>query len=202
MTAQLYRITCPNSTELGEYHLGVLPVDRARAIAEHLAECPHCRREIAQLADYLAELEPSIGWDASAQRDALDQVVERVRVLVARLINGGPLGQPALAPAFASVRGEGQEPLMYQAGEMQVMIEIEEDVDRPDHKTILGLVVGSEAPQELEAHLWAGEQPLATVPVDELGNFVLSNVVCGSYELMLSGPKIDIHIQDLEIGTD
>jgi hypothetical protein len=62
-------------------------------------------------------------------------------------------------------------------------------------------VIGLEAPQELEAHLWTAEQRLVTIPVDELGNFVLSNVLCGHYELMLSGPETDIHIQDLEIGT-
>jgi len=194
MTAQLYRITCPDPTELGEYHLGVLPLDRTKAVAEHLAECPHCRREVAQLTEYLAELEPS------PRLDPLDQVVQRIRVLVARLVSGRPLGQPALSPAFASLRGGEQEPLIYEAGEVQVMIEIQEDADRPDRSTILGLVIGSDAPQELKAHLWAAEQRLATVPVDELGNFVLSNVLCGSYELMLSGPEIDIHIQDLEIG--
>ncbi len=196
MTAQLYRITCPEPTELGEYHLGLLPLERSKRVTEHLAECPHCRREIAQLKDYLAELEPSLGLDL------LDQVVERVRVLVARLVSGGPLGQPALAPAFAGVRGGGQEPLIYQAEEVQVMLDIQEDTDRPDYRTLLGLVVGLDTPQGFAAHLWAAEQLLATAPVDELGNFVLSNLIRGSYELMLSGPKTGIHIQDLEIGQN
>lgn len=195
MTAQLYRITCPDPIELGEYHLGVLSLERTKAIAEHLAECPHCRREVAQLVEYLAELEPSL------RLDPLDQVVGRIRVLVARLVSGGPPGQPAPSPAFASLRGEEQEPLTYEAGEVQVIIDLQEDAERPDRRTILGLVIGLDAPQELKAHLWAAEQRLATVPVDELGNFVLPNVPCGSYELMLSRPEIDIHIQDLEIGA-
>ena len=196
MTAQLYRVTCPDPTELGEYHLGVLSAKRAEAVAEHLAECPYCRREIAQLKNYLAELEPSPGLDL------LDQVVEQVRVLVARLVSGGPSGQPALAPAFAGVRGEEQEPLLYQAEDVQVMLEIQEDADRPDHRTLLGLVVGLPTPQEFAAHLWASEQLLATTPVDELGNFVLSNLIRGRYELMLSGPRTGIHIQDLDIGSN
>jgi hypothetical protein len=131
----------------------------------------------------------------------VDQVTERVRVLVARLVSGGPLGQPAPAPAFAPVRGGAQEPLIYEAGDIQMMIDIQQDVKRPDHRTILGLTIGLEAPQRVEAHLWAAEQCIATVPVDDLGNFVLSDVICGSYELMLCGPKIDIHVQDLDIGV-
>jgi len=196
MTAQMYRITCPAPTELGEYHLGMLPLDQAKAVAEHLAECPHCRREITQLIEYLAELEPSL------RLDLVDQVVEQVRVLVARLVSGGPLGQPALAPAFAGVRGAEPEPLIYQAEEVQVMLEIQEDADRPDHRTLLGLVIGLDTLQGFAAHLWAAEQLLATAPVDELGNFVLSNLIRGRYELMLSGPKTGIHIQDLEIGQN
>jgi hypothetical protein len=165
-------------------------------VAEHLAECPHCRGEVAQLTGYLAELEPSLSFDL------LEQVKEHVRVLVARLISGGPLGQPALAPALTGMRGGEQEPLIYQADEIQVMIEIQEETDRPDRRTILGLVIGLSAPQELTAHLWQAEQRLLTVSVDELGNFVLSDIASGSYELMLSGPEVDIHIQDLEIGTN
>jgi anti-sigma factor RsiW len=192
----MYRITCPEPTELGEYHLGILPAEQAEAVTRHLDECPHCRREVAQLAEYLAELEPS------PSLDLVDQVRENVRVLVARLVSGGPLGQPALAPAYAGLRGGGPEPLIYQAQEIQVMLEIQEDADRPDHRTLLGLVVGLGTSQGFQAHLWASEQLLATAPVDELGNFVLSNLIRGRYELMLSGPKTGIHIQDLEIGLN
>ncbi len=195
ITVQLYRIDCPSPFELGEYHLGLLPAAQMEAIGHHLDKCLHCRREVTQLEGYLADLEPTL------EPGPLEQTVERIRVLVARLVSGRPLGQAALSPAFASVRGGEQEPLIYEAGEVQVMIEIQEDADRPDHRMILGLVIGLDTPQELEAHLWAAGQRLATVPVDELGNFVLSNVICGSYELILSRPETDIHIQDLEIGT-
>jgi hypothetical protein len=195
LTTQLYRIDCPSPSDLGEFHLGMLPAAQAEAVRRHLGECPHCWREIAQLESYLTDLAPTL------EPGPLEHVVERVRVWVARLVGRGPLGQPALSPAFASVRGGEQEPLIYEAGEVQVIIEIQEDVDQPDYRTILGLVIGLTPSQELKAHLWTAEQRLATVPVDELGNFILPNVRCGRYELMLSGPEIDIHIQDLEIET-
>ena len=201
LTARLYRIACPSPTELGEHHLDVLPRDRTAAMAQHLAECPHCAREVAQLKGYLAELAPSL------ELGPLERVKERVRVLVARLVNGGLggglLNQPALAPAYAGVRGEHGEkegPYLYQADGVQVAIEVQDDAGRPGRKVILGLVVGAE-PGGLKVHLWQADQRVAVVPVDELGNFVIPDLALGSYELILSGPEVEIHIQELRIGT-
>jgi hypothetical protein len=198
LTARLYRFTCPSPVELGEYHVGVLPRDQAAGVARHLAECPHCTREVTQLKDYLAELAPALG------PSPLERIKERARVLVARLVNGGweagLLGQPALAPAYAGVRGEEREPYLYQADDIQVAIEIQEDAEQPDRRVLLGLVIGTE-PSGVEAHLWQADQRVAVVPVDELGNFVIPDLAPGSYELILSGPEIEIHIQDLRVGT-
>ena len=198
LTAQLYRLTCPSPVEMGEYHLGVLPRDQAAAVARHLAECPHCTREVAQLKDYLTELAPAL------ELSPLERIKERARVLVASLVNGrleaGPLGQPALAPAYAGVRGEEREPYLYQADDVQIAIEVQGDAERLDRKVILGLVIGME-PGRVEAHLWQADQRVAVVSVDELGNFVIPDLAPGSYELILSGPEIEIHIQDLRVGT-
>jgi anti-sigma factor RsiW len=197
LTAQLYRLVCPPPQELGEYHLGLLAADRAAAVAYHLAECPHCTREIAQLQDYLADLSPAL--DLSQ----VERVVGRVRVLVARLLAAGDEagwpGQPSLAPALPGLRGAEAGPLIYQADGLQVLIQIQEDVQQPGRKTILGLVTGLDNPHQLEVHVWQAGQRIATAPVDELGNFALSNVTPGSYELILSGPEVEIHIQALDI---
>jgi hypothetical protein len=198
LTTRLYRFTCPSPVELGEYHVGLLPRDQAAAVARHLAECPHCTREVAQLKDYLAELAPALG------PSPLERIKERARVLVAHLVNGGLeaglLGQPTLAPAYAGVRGEEREPTLYQADDIQVVIEIQEDAEQPDRRVLLGLVIGTE-PSGVKAHLWQADQHVAVVSVDELGNFVIPDLAPGSYELILSGPEIEIHIQDLQVGT-
>jgi hypothetical protein len=198
LTAQLYRVTCPSPPELGEYHLGLLPRDRAAVVARHLAECPHCAREVAQLKDYLTELAPTL------EPSLLEQVKERVKVLVAHPVNGGLaaglLTQPTLAPAYAGIRGEGGEPFLYQAGDVQIATEVQDDAERPDRKVLLGLVIGME-PSGVKAHLWQADQRIAVVPVDELGNLVIPGLAPGSYELILSGPEVEIHIQELQIGT-
>jgi len=197
LTAQLYRLMCPPPRELGEFHLGLLPPAQASAVAQHLAKCPHCTRELAQLKDYLSELSPTL------ELGPLEQIKERLRVLVARLVSGGvegsPLGPPSLAPAFAGVRGEEEEPRCYQAEDVQIVIGIQEDAGQPGHKVFLGLVMGME-PSGVKAHLWQAERLVTTVEVDRLGNFVVPGLAPGSYELILSGPEVEIHIQDLEVG--
>jgi len=198
LTAQLYRVTCPSPLELGEYHLGMLPRDQAVTVARHLAECPRCAREVAQLKDYLTELAPTL------EPSLLEQVKGRVKVLVAHLVNGGLeaglLTQPALAPAYAGIRGEEGEPFLYQADDVQIATEVQDDAERPGRKVLLGLVIGMDT-SGVKAHLWQADQRLAVVPVDELGNFVIPSLAPGSYELILSGPEVEIHIQDLEVGT-
>ncbi len=53
----LYRLHCPDSQALGEYHLGLLAAAEASAVREHLAECPYCPAELEALRQFLAESE-------------------------------------------------------------------------------------------------------------------------------------------------
>ena len=198
LMARLYRVACPPPVELGEYYLDLLPRDQAAAVAQHLLDCPHCARELAQLKGYLAEL-------ATAEEPGpVERIEERVRVLVARLLTGGMdaglVGRPDLAPASVGVRGKEGEPYFYQADEVQVAIEVQDDANRPGRKVVLGLVIGTE-PGGLDVHLWRAARPVATVAVDELGNFCIADLAPGSYELILSGPEIEIHIQEVRVGT-
>jgi hypothetical protein len=105
-----------------------------------------------------------------------------------------------LAPAYAGIRGEGEAPLIYQADDIQVVVQAQEDAERPDRRAILGLVIGLTEGHELKAHLWRSGQRIVTVPVDELGNFVIPDLTPGGYELILSGPELEIHIQELQVG--
>ena len=191
LTMRLYRHECPSALALGEYHLGLLPAHEAAALKAHLAECPHCRREVSELDTFLDDLQPSRAGHL------LDGTVERVRLVVARLL--GPPG-PALAPAYAGVRGEEQAPVLYEAEEIQIAIETEDDVEVPGRKVILGLVMGEGAPGG-EAHLWQAGQQIAAVPVDELGNFVIPDVPAGSYDLIVTGLQVEAHIENLEVGV-
>jgi len=105
------------------------------------------------------------------------------------------LGQPALG----GVRGDEGEPLIYEADGVQVVVEIHQDPDQPDHRSILGLIIGVDDPDQLEVHLWQSDQPVATVQVEDIGNFVIPSLAPGRYELIVSGLELEIHIQELEV---
>jgi hypothetical protein len=198
LTRALYRMDCPDPTELGEYHLQMVSGDRAKFIKQHLVECPLCRREAAQLQNYLA------GLAADLEPRPLERIRDRLKVVVARLLDSasasGLSGPRALAPAYAGLRGAEEGPLIYQAGELQVVIQVHEDANRPGRQTIVGLVTGLSDPQTVTVHLWQAGQQLLTGPVDDLGNFEISDLAPAGYELILSGPETEIHIQDLPVS--
>jgi hypothetical protein len=181
---QLYRLDCPEPLELGEYRLKMLPVSRQETLTQHLQVCPHCQRELASLdrmlADFKAELEPGL--------------VERVRVWIAERLPGGAAG---LTPAFG-LRGDSGSGQVYdyQAGEAQITIEIQENSQ--GRKTLLGLVLGGK-PAGLVAALWQQGELLQQVPVDELGNFVILDISPGAYDLIVSGPDEEYHLQSLQV---
>jgi hypothetical protein len=115
---------------------------------------------------------------------------------VASLVGGG-LG-PGRAPAFAGVRGEQDGPFVYQADDVQVVLEIQDDAEQPDRKTILGLLTGTD-PQGMQVSLWKDDVLVTQASVDDLGNFVIPQLLAGSYELIVSGLDVEIHIQALAL---
>lgn len=185
LTAQLYRLTCPAPTDLGQYQLQLLPAAQMDAIRQHLAGCPHCSRELEQLQGYLHQLSPDLELN----------FLERARVLVARLIPEASGGGPGLTPAF-SQRGGEAGPYLYETGNLQIAIEVQDDEDRPGRKSLLGLVTGLET-GGLSAQLWQAEQRIATTDVDDLSTFRISNIAPGRYDLTLLGPEIEVHVQDV-----
>lgn len=185
--AALYRATCPDSLELGEYHLGNLGEDRSELIRLHLADCPHCTLELSQLesfaSDTALDFEPSLA--------------ERVRVWIAKRMPERDDIRSGMAPALA-LRGDDEGPLFYEAGDAQLTIEIQDDPDEPGRRSLLGLVMGAD-PKDLQVHLWFDGERVASVAVDDLGNFRVSGLASGDYKLILAGPSIEIHIQELTI---
>jgi hypothetical protein len=185
MTARLYRALCPPSTELGEYALGMLFSSQAKAIEAHLAGCPHCRRELAGLRQYLQELAPDLEFS----------LAERVKVFVARLL--GPAAGTSQNLAFG-LRGEMGETRTYSAGEAELTVEVQTDPNHPELRALLGLVTGLEG-AELTAALWRTGELLAREPLDDLGNFMFQGLAPGNYDLILAGPEVEIHVTDITL---
>ena len=191
LTAQLYRHTCPDSLELGEYHLGMLMQEKAQAIEAHLAECPHCARELAQLSEYMVEDQP--------EREA--GLSEKVKVLVARLISDiagdKSLGWLAVASPSA-VRGDEGETLFYEADGLQISIDLHDDGEHPGTNILLGLITGTPA-KGWEVRLITGNEQIESTEVDDLGNFEFSGLLTGEYEIMIAGNGVEVHILAIKV---
>jgi hypothetical protein len=188
LKAALYRITCPDSATLGNFHLELLAKDETAKIADHLAICPHCTQELSQLEVFLAETAVSLQ----------SSTVDRIKIWIAKRIpSGGGAGGMLGTPAFA-VRGNDSGPLMYEAGDAQLTLEIQDDPEHPGRKSILGLVLGIET-NDVEVKLLREGEVVTAVTLDLIGNFTISNLASGNYELIISGPSIEIHLLELPI---
>lgn len=198
VTHRLFRATCPSALELGEYHQGLLPAASSALVQQHLATCPHCTQEFAQLVSFMDAPDPYL------RTDPLAAVKQGVKVLVARLVNGPQVsslfGPPALAPALAGLRGAADEPLIYEAEDVQVSIEIQGDAELPGHLAIFGLVTSLDDGHAIQAELWRDQQRLASAQVDVIGNFTFGGLAPGEYELFISSDAFDIHVQSLRVG--
>ncbi len=203
LTAAFFRFDCPPPLVLGEYQLGLLSAADRRTIEAHLQLCPHCASEVADLLTYLTVIAPTI--EPVSDLEATPPFLERVRVVVARLAaelsNVGTLG--GLTSAAAGVRGTVGDQLVYTIEELgdavQVIIDVQADAQNPTQRVMLGLLLGLPVPEVLTAHLWHANQPATTTPVDRLGNFVIAGLAPGTYDLILSGDKTEIHLQNLSI---
>ncbi len=182
---QSFRVNCPTPMELGDYHLGYLPAPQVLVVARHLRECLLCQREVAELEEYLTGPAPQAGF------------LEPVKVMIARLLGEQP-DEASPAPSFAGLRGEGEEPFIYQAGNVRVVIDVQDDVEQMGLKTLLGLVTGLET-NEFTIQVSRGEQVIATTSVDEIGNFIIPHLAPGHYTLVLSGPNMEIRIPSLAV---
>lgn len=185
LRARLHRIACPDSQELGEFHLGRLERRRSDEVRRHLSTCPLCTDELSQLPGFLEALPPGAEIPRTTRR----------RTLVARLLDLGREGVaslPSLAPAWAVARGPGASARVYQTEDLQVAVEVQPG------SGLLGLVIGAE-PSDWMVHLWQGDRHVGQVTPDSLGNFAFEDVHSGTYDIVLVGPDEQVHIPSMEI---
>jgi hypothetical protein len=184
LTAHSFRRTCPDADDLGDFHLGLLSGAKARAIKEHLTRCPFCSRELVQYKVFLGEPPKQPG------------LAKRIVVSLARLLDSAlPPGQMP-APAYA-LRGEARLAL-YRAGDLQISLDVQEDVEKLGYWSIVGIVTGAET-HLLSVDLWQEDAHLNTVPVDETGGFMLPALLPGVYELIIKGADVVIHIPSFSL---
>jgi hypothetical protein len=178
LTTQLYRVDCPSSLELGEYHLHMLPASQMLVISQHVRECPHCASEVAELESFLGEQTATAG--------SQDSFLGRAKVLIARLVGGGDL---TFTPTPAALRGEGKGPITFAAEGIIIVLDIQPTMD--GKANILGQVAADHQDDWTGALVELRRDSLLQISttVDDLGAFHCEGVMPGQQELRII-PKI------------
>ncbi|HSL45684.1 MAG TPA: hypothetical protein VK897_19775 [Anaerolineales bacterium] len=184
---KLYRVSCPTPMELGDYHLGLLPAPQVLVIAQHLRECPLCRREVAELEEFLTD---------PAQRPS---IFRAVKVLVARLLNQAQNGH---APAGVALRGEGKGPLTFEAEGVVITLDVQQEPS--GQVSILGQLAADDQDQWTGAkvELEHADSTQLTSSIDDLGAFRFDKIapspiqitIKSLYNLQIRIPNIDIAV--------
>jgi len=196
LKSRIFRLECPQAIELGEYHLGLLDQEQATAISQHLMECPHCQREVAQLKGYLVELAPTIE----------SSLLGRAKILIARLVGGEREDEarrpPTLAPAWAGIRGDARGPITLEADGILIVLDVQPAAE--ERVTLLGQIASDDPDRWTGAsvELRQASQLQLTTSVDDLGAFRCEAFSPGPTEILItpvSGspvliPNVDIAI--------
>src|SRR5215213_8889261 len=158
---QLYRVTCPTPMELGDYHLGFLPDPQKLVVAQHMRECPLCRREMAELDDFLGAQITDNGLLATA------------KVLIARLLGG----ESGFMSSHAALRGEARGPLVFEADGIVITLDVQTDVMN-GQASILGQLAADDQDQWTGARVELQRADLSqlTASLDDLGAFRFDDV--------------------------
>jgi hypothetical protein len=192
----LYRADCPSAQTLGDYHHGFLNAAEQRAVASHLARCPHCAAELARLDQFLDDIEPTLALSP----------FDTVRVLTARLMSWGrdavgSIGLAAPSLGYGAVRGGDDGTRVYHAEGFQIFLDCEADPMRHGRRRIQGLVTRSDGGGAglFEARLTAIGQAPTKASLDDLGDFAFGGLMPGVYHLTLVGPGLEIRVEGIDL---
>jgi hypothetical protein len=179
---QLYRVACPTPMELGDYHLGFLPDPQKMIVAQHVRECPLCRREVAELEDFMDGLAPEVSLLGAA------------KVLIARLLGGNT------TPALDALRGEVKGPLIFEADGIVITLDVQTDMKR--QTSILGQLAADDQDQWTGAkvELQRADLPQLTASLDDLGTFRFDDVQPGTIQITIQALYgIQVQIPNIDI---
>jgi len=190
--AALYRSDCATTMELGELALDLLPPERATTVRAHLAGCPYCGVEFADLREAL-------------RAEPLLDLVPRpspIRRLIARLLSA-----PAEVMAFGMTETAKHEyARIYEVEDIQVSLTLGQDESAVVGRWTLHGVAGGRNAESVSPEGTAGilldGRRISDNPIDNLGNFSAAGLDAGTYDLELRLADRLIAIEGLPIGTE
>lgn len=194
LQSHLFRFDCPDPLSLGEYHFGLLDAVSRRSVQGHLSLCPLCRREVAQLAGFLTQTA-----DPLPQGEARQSLLERIKVFVVDILapsSGDLLPNAAFRDSDEQMFDQTQF-RVHRAGQYLVSLSLKNQGN--GQQTIVGDIANVNDPADgftdWAYHFWQEGMLKQVSPLDETGTFILESTNTDPFELILTGPEIEIHLQ-------
>lgn len=175
---------------LGQYHAGLLSKAEEQAVAQYLAEHPHAAHQLALLQKFLQQWQPA---------DEPPGSPHALKVWLAQLLT---TSGSAWQPAAAGVRGTAEA--VYQAGDVQIVLDIDDDPQQPGHKLLTGLALGL-PPGDWQVYVWPAADPdsESVTAVDTHGNFLLAGLPPGATVLLIrsttAAEPAEIYVESLKL---
>jgi hypothetical protein len=206
LLSQLYRVECPDATQLSLYCGNMLSREETSAIDEHLTTCLLCSDEASAIRHELTRFMPS----SKPEAFSLWQLLQKSRHITARLVV-----QPHLAPT----RQEGpQWPLYYQSPAINLLLDLsytgnhqiklvgafmcddEEQVRAYDGTAVdLYRLRDNRSSIEMTPTGKPAEQPFLSATVDKLGHFSFAPLQAGHYAILLHLPDTELVVEQVHL---
>ena len=190
MQAQLQRWDCPPPQQLADYHWGIADRQTAQIIAQHLPTCVRCTDEIAALRTFLDADDPQPIARSTTPLSPAPRV--RLRERFATLLPRTPT---------LAVRGEHRAPLLAQAGDVLLVLDVEPSDDQ-------FVMHGQVAADDLDR--WTGALVevrhhgvvRGVAEVDDVASFRCGPLPAGISELRITAPdSTSVVLQDVDLGN-
>ena len=206
LKAILFRSDCPSKMDLGEYEMGLLSSQRRDELASHLNECPQCQVDLVQMQHFMTL--PAIGIETMRTRaEQRSPLLERIKVIVVDLLTppAGIQGSLALQPVMRGAESETRTKVIQADAYIVALSAQDNKAPRPNGQIIgdiTPLADDDESFQNWTADLWRSGQLLASTPVADDSHFIFEDVQFEEqpHDLILSGPTVEIHLQNLQMA--
>lgn len=183
----LFRANCPVPELWLQYQAGFLsPQEKAQAAA-HLARCPHCQAELAQITAVSLPDEVVPTWP------------ERLQQAGKKIWEAFLLTTP---PPVAVLRGDETAQQTYQAGDYQLVIRKTSPIAAENIWKVEGQLVNQAVPEQPPVGsvlLLENGAAVSQDTIDEFGYFALGNLKPGHYNLQIEFRSEFIWIENLPV---
>jgi anti-sigma factor RsiW len=208
--AALHRFDCPPPDHLRAYIWHELSTVARQQFEAHLQFCPHCAAELASLQAFLQADASPVPTSAAAPAarqglwEQLQKMVEQVQLTIATLVTPTTPQLAGIAlrnePISAGAPSSRQTTFLFETETVAISLLVERT--SIDALQVAGQLL-SVAPFGVGmARITAADPAVApqVTQVDDVGNFVFSDLPLGSYQIVITLPEQTIVIPSLNLA--